>query len=150
MDPFISDGGHANLHSLLVSLGLQQWKLPASFFVLVALGIWTYHYRREDLWLLLGVTGIVARLWSYHLMHDDLLIVFSEVALYRTVRQRQLADSTGILAAVLLTLTLLLMLPPPTRLFLFWPSLFRAAQVFVWLCVLVFLISQARRNKHSM
>jgi len=149
MDPVISDGGHVNLHSLLVSLGLQQWKLPASFLVLVALGIWTYHYRREDLWLLLGVTGIVARLWSYHLMHDDLLIVFSEVALYRTVRQRQLADSTGIVAAVLLALTLLLMLPPPGRVFLFWPALFRAGQVFVWLCVLVFLISQVRRDKHS-
>jgi len=97
----------------------------------------------------LGVTGIVARLWSYHLIYDNLLIVFSEVALYRTVRQRQLADPTGILAAVLLTLTVLLMLPP-TRLFLYWPALFRAAEVFVWLCVLVFLISQARRNKHSM
>ena len=149
MDPLVSDGGSAHLHSLLASLGLQQWNLPASFLVLVALGIWIYRYRREDLWLLLGVTGIVARLWSYHLIYDNLLIVFSEVALYRTVRQRQLADPTGILAAVLLTLTVLLMLPP-TRLFLFWPALFRAAEVFVWLCVLVFLLSQARRNKHPM
>jgi hypothetical protein len=148
-NPFISDGGHANLHSLLVSLGLQQWKLPASFFVLVALGIWTYHYRREDLWLLLGVTGIVARLWSYHLMHDDLLIVFSEVTLYRTVRQRQLADSTGILAAVLLVLNLLSLLPPPTRVIIFWPAFYTAGQVFVWLCVLVFLISQAMTSSNA-
>jgi hypothetical protein len=148
MDPLVSDGGSAHLHSLLASLGLQQWNLPASFLVLVALGIWTYRYRQEDLWLLLGVTGIVARLWSYHLIYDNLLIVFSEVALYRTVRQRQLADPIGIVAAVLLTLTLLLMLPP-TRLFLFWPAFFRAAEVFVWLGVLVFLISQARRDKHS-
>ena len=149
MDPLVSDGGSAHLHSLLASLGLQQWNLPASFLVLVALGIWTYRYRREDLWLILGITSIVARLWSYHLIYDNLLIVFSEVALYRTVRQRQLADPTGILAAVLLTLTVLLMLPP-TRLFLFWPALFRAAEVFVWLCVLVFLLSQPRRNKHPM
>ena len=148
MDPLVSDEGSPHLHSLLASLGLQQWNLPASFLVLVGLGIWTYRYRREDLWLLLGVTGIVARLWSYHLIYDNLLIVFSEVALYRTVRQRQLADPTGIVAAILLTLTVLLMLPP-TRLFLFWPALFKAAEVFVWLCVLVFLISQARRDKHS-
>jgi len=145
MDPFIFDGGHANLHSFLASLGLHQWKLPASFFVLVALGIWTYRYRRQDLWLLLGVTGIVARLWSYHFMHDNLLIVFSEVALYRTVRQRQLADSTRILAAVLLALSLLLMLPPPSRLFLVW----RAGEVFVWLSVLVFLISQAMKSSRA-
>jgi hypothetical protein len=148
MEPLVSDGGSAHLYSLLASLGLQQWNLPASFLVLVALGIWTYRYRREDLWLLLGVTGIVARLWSYHLIYDNLLIVFSEVALYRTVRQRQLADSTGIVAAVLLTLTLLLMLPP-TRLFLFWPAFFRAAEVFVWLGVLVFLISQAMKSSSA-
>src|ERR1041384_983515 len=66
--------------------------------------------------------GLVASLGRYghrrppvelSLMHDDLLIVFSEVALYRTVRQRQLADSTGILAAVLLVLNLLSLLPLP-------------------------------------
>ena len=82
MEPLVSDGESAHLYSLLASLGLQQWNLPASFLVLVALGIWTYRYRREDLWLLLGVTGIVARLWSYHLIYDNLLIVFSEVELY--------------------------------------------------------------------
>jgi hypothetical protein len=149
MDPFIFDGGHSNLHSLLVSLGLHQWKLPASFLALVALGIWTYRYRGADLWLLLGVTGIVARLWSYHLTHDDLVIILSEVALYRTVRQRQFADLTGIVAAVLLTLSLLLMIPPPTRLFVFWPSLFRGGQMLVWVAVLIFLISQARRKQYS-
>jgi len=104
---------------------------------------WAMTFRPDSMNRVLPFS-LVQTLRSYHLIYDNLLIVFSEVALYRTVRQRQFADSTGALAAVLLTLTVLLMLPP-TRLFLFWPSLFRAAEVFVWLCVLVFLISQAMK-----
>jgi hypothetical protein len=38
---------------------------------------------------------------------------------------------------------------PPTRLFLFWPAFFRAAEVFVWLGVLVFLISQAMKSSSA-
>jgi hypothetical protein len=57
-------GAYGNLHSWLAVLGLGQWNVPVSLLVLLALGYWSYQHRHEDLWLLLGVTAIVARFWT--------------------------------------------------------------------------------------
>jgi len=53
--------GYGSLHGWLHALGLERWNLLASLVVLLALGGWTYRHRHDDLWLLLGVTALVAR-----------------------------------------------------------------------------------------
>ena len=76
------DRGYADLHQWLRLLGLSEWAMPASLAVLALLGLWTYLHRDRDLWLLLGVSGIVSRLWTYHLWHDEVVLVFAAVALF--------------------------------------------------------------------
>jgi hypothetical protein len=44
------------------------------------------------LWLLLGVTALVARFWTYHRWYDDLLILLPMIALFRIAQQRPSAD----------------------------------------------------------
>ena len=141
--------GEANLHIWLASLGLEEWLLPASLLALAALGFWIYHHRRRDLWLLLGVTALVAHFWTYHRWYDELLILLPMVALFRIAKRGSSADGGDVVAGVLLAITMLTtlapgglyLLPPP------WTRLYLAGQVFVWIVVLIFLLDRARHEK---
>jgi len=82
----VHQAGQFNLHALLTLLGLGEWVLSASFLVLLLLGLWVYFNRHVDLWLLLGVTAILARLWTYHRWYDDLLILLPMLALFRIAK----------------------------------------------------------------
>lgn len=143
-------GGYANLHSLLAALKLEEWSLPASLVILVALGWWIYHNRQGDPWLLLGVTALVTRFWTYHGWYDDLLILLPMVALFRVAKQAPVS-SEGVAAGILLALTLLVMLapgglyllPPP------WRTLYVAGQVIVWISGLIFLLVLTQRQKST-
>lgn len=140
--------GYADLHTALVYLGLRDWAMPASGAVLAGLGVWTFRRRRADTWLLLGVTGIVARLWTYHGLYDDVLILLPMIALFRIAkRAAHPADRT--VAAALLTVTLPVMLLP-ARWDVFWnppwSTLFWASHVTVWLAMLLFLGRCAARS----
>ncbi|MCI0627900.1 MAG: DUF2029 domain-containing protein [Acidobacteria bacterium] len=84
--------GYANLHSWLAAFGLQAWNLPASLLVLGALGVWVYRHRRIDLWLLLAVSAVVARIWTYHRLYNDLLILFPMIACFRIAKRGPAAD----------------------------------------------------------
>ena len=44
-----------------------------SLILLGGLGAWVYRFRRVDVWLLIGVSAVIARLWTYHRTYDDLL-----------------------------------------------------------------------------
>ncbi len=144
-------GGYADLHSLLATLRLEHWSLPASSVVLTALGVWVYCYRQRDLWLLLGVTALVARFWTYHGWYDDLLILLPMVALFRVAKQEP-ADGIGVVAGALLSITLLVMLAPG-GLYLFpppWKMLYVTGQIIVWLIGLIALLYLTQReNKHA-
>ncbi len=139
--------GYADLHLLLIMLGLRDWILPASFVVWVGFGVWVYRHRHVDPWLLLGATAWVARFWTYHLWFDDLLILVPMIALYRFAKQSAPDESKGKIAWILFFLTLLSMLAPG-GLYLF-PEPFRTSylvvQVAIWAAGFVFLLSQARR-----
>lgn len=135
-------GGYADLHTWMNSLGLEQWILPASFLVFLALGLWIYVYRRANFWLLLGVTAIVARLWTYHRIYDNVLIILPMITLFR------LAKSRDITAGLLLALTIPLMLAP-ARLSEFpppWDWPYKLAQPLVWIIILIFLGQRAHRQ----
>lgn len=141
-------GGYGNVHIWLGFLGSKEWNLPASLLVLVALGFWVYRYRHVDLWVLLGVTALVARLWTYHRVYDDLLILLPEIALFRIAKRGPSPDGSDVVAGLLLALTISSLLIPARLLHLPlpWNLPFTAGHVVIWIALLVFLVDQARRE----
>ena len=75
--------GYGNVHAWLGALGLKAWILPASGLIFALHGLWAWRHRGTDLWVLLGVAAIVARIWGYHRVYDDLLLIFPLIALLR-------------------------------------------------------------------
>ena len=135
----------ANLSIWLTEFGLHAWSLPISMFVLLALGVWIYSHRRVELWLLLAVTAYVARIGTYHRWYEDFLVLLPMVAFFRIAKERSSLSNTGILAGILLAVTILASLAPG-GLFLFpapWNSWYVAGQVVVWVAGLIFLLDQA-------
>jgi len=143
------EGGYANLHSWLGTLDQEQWNLPASLFVLAALGVWTYRHRHVDLWLLLGTTAIVARFWAYHRLYNDLLILLPMVTLFRIAKRSLSTEGSGVVAGVLLAVSWVAMLSPPRLLDAPppWGWLLRTGQGVIWVAMLLFLLIQAWRER---
>ena len=138
---------YASLHSWTASWGLQRWNFVSSLVMLAGLGVWTFLQRRRDIWILLGVTGVVARLWTYHGTYDDVLILLPMVALFRIATHGAPASRDGVAAGVLLAITTLTMVMP-VRLS-HWPApwwgFFTIGHAAVWIAVLIFLVNHARR-----
>jgi hypothetical protein len=153
----ISSGASQNwsswdLHVLMGALGRRDLIEPASLLVLCGLGLWVYLHRRVDLWILVGVTGIVARLWTYHGWYDDLLILLPMIALFRWIKQRADFDGYSLLASALLGTTLAVTIAPGGMYLLPAPfkTLYIGFQTVVWIVDLAFLLSIARHNRTTM
>jgi hypothetical protein len=131
--------GYGEVHSALFALGLQQWAMPASLLLLAALGLWTWRSRTADVWILMGVAAIVARIWTYHGVYDDVLILVPMVALFRIATSR-VSGSYDVMAAVLLAATIAVMSAPGRLLGGGSSALYIVAHVAVWLAVLAFLV----------
>lgn len=138
--------GYANVDIWLADLGLGQWALFGSIVVLIVVGVWIYLHRTDDLWLVLGVTAIAARIWTYHFPYDDMLILFPMIALFRIAKRGEAANGYDVVAGLLLAITMLLLLlpvgmfslPPP------WNYPFNIGHPLSWIIVLVFLIAYAQ------
>lgn len=138
--------GYANVDIWLADLGLGQWALFGSIVVLIVVGVWIYLHRTDDLWLVLGVTAIAARIWTYHFPYDDMLILFPMIALFRIAKRGEAANGYDVAAGLLLAITMLLLLlpvgmfslPPP------WNYPFNIGHPLSWIIVLVFLIAYAQ------
>jgi hypothetical protein len=143
--------GYANLHSWLVFWGMDILILPASLALLTVLGIWIHRHRNIDLWLLMGVTALVARIWTHHPVYEDLLIVLPLFTLLRAVRSYSLSDEAKVLAVALIAIASLGLLAPATlRLFPSpWRYIFTVGQAAIWLSVLMFLLGLARTEKNA-
>jgi hypothetical protein len=136
-----ANDGYSNQSSWLGAVGRADLNAPASVAVLCGLGVWVFRQRSKDLWLLLGVCAIVARLWVYHHWYDDLLLLLPMIALLR------IACGTSALCvrpawAGPLAATMLVTLVAPGGLYLFpepWNELYVLAQLATWLTVLVYL-----------
>ncbi len=140
--------GEANLHILLGYLGLQVYLLPASLLLLCLLGFWVYRHRHRDIWLLIGVSALIARFWSYHRWYDDLLMLLPMVTLFRIAKSDFYALRMGLLAGVLLGITLLFMLAPG-GLYLLPPPLnmiYVGSQVVIRIVTLIFLMVYTHRK----
>jgi hypothetical protein len=95
-------GGYANQNSLLAWLeantNLNNYPLlnyigdfelntPLTLGMLIALGLWIGWHRNVEIWVLLGVCGIIARLWTYHRIYDDMLILLPTIAVFQIYKQ---------------------------------------------------------------
>lgn len=145
------EGGYANLHSWLAAFELQAWNQPASLLVLSVLGMWVYYHRRVDLWLLLGVSAIVARIWVYHRLYDDLLLLLPMMTLFRIAKRSAVTDGSIIVAVGLLAALWVAMLAPARLLTALppWGWLILTGQLVVWFCLLLFLLYQAWHEENA-
>jgi hypothetical protein len=143
--------GHANVHRWLAEAGLRVLMLPSSCLILAMLGLWTFQNRRRDLWILLGVAALVARLWMHHRPYDDVLLLVPMIALFRLAKTDPSRDGNDVTAGLLLAVTWISTLVP-TRVFAFpspFPMLIEAGQSLLWLAVLLFLLHQVRREREG-
>jgi hypothetical protein len=140
---------HSNLHSWSAAFGLEEWNLPASLLMLLALGFWTYCNRHRDLWLLLGVAALVTRFWTYHGWYDDLLILLPMVTLFRIAKQGPSTGGSDVIAGALLGVTMLVMIAPGGLYLLSppWNMFYTNMQMITWLTVLIFLVNRTQREK---
>ncbi|MFN8854504.1 MAG: hypothetical protein ACK50P_03010 [Planctomycetaceae bacterium] len=143
-------GGYGSVHDLLVTPELAQWNLLASLGILGALGLWIFLHRRVDLWLLLGVTAIVARVWIYHRWYDDLLMILPLITLCRLTRQPHFSPPIKTLAAILFLWLWMFLLAPGVLYTFAKPQLPIAIQVTGWLATLVFLALLAARERRGL
>jgi len=141
---------YANLHTWLGSLGLMRLNLPGSLLVLVGLGTWVFRNRQADVWVLLGVTGIIARLWTYHRVYDDVLLLPAMLCLYRIARTHDSSDR-GLAAGALLGVAVLSMLAPAR--IREWPHpwdwMFKGEHLVLWLVMLGFLLMRPQEPPRS-
>jgi hypothetical protein len=137
------EGSYANIHTWLAALGMKKWAFFASLGFLGALGIWCYRHRHKDLWLLIGVSAMVARLWTYHRLYDDVLLLLPLVALFRLAKGEQVPGSDRTLAGILAG-TLWVDIHAPTWILLTLPSPwdlpFKIFQPLLWVAVLGFFV----------
>jgi len=142
-----ASAGYANLNAWLSAVGMERWNAAASLLALLGLGIWTYRHRQGDLWVALGVTGLVTRLWTYHLSYDDLWILLPSIALFRLASSGPAADGSDVLAGVVLAAAAVVMLIPETvrHLSAPWPLVFSVSHTIVWTAMLVLLLACAER-----
>jgi len=136
---------HANLHTWLGAVGLGWASLPASLLALGALGVALWRWRAADVWVALGLAAVVARLWTYHYRYDDLLLLVPLIALARlaigsrgTALDRPAAVLVALLGASLL-LPARLLVPPSA-----WIAPVETAQTVVWLATGIVLARRAR------
>ncbi|MEQ8384028.1 MAG: hypothetical protein RH949_16870 [Coleofasciculus sp. A1-SPW-01] len=143
------DIGYGDLHSLMGTLGLSEWNFPVSILVLLALGCWVYWHRYVDLWLLVGVVAIVARVWTYHRVYDDMLILLPMVTLFRIAKQDAKSDTDRVVSGMLFAIALIASLVPASLRLLPspWDLFFKAGQTTIWMVMLIFLLVQAQCKK---
>jgi hypothetical protein len=72
-----------NLQELLSLAHVSQWFLPVVVLLTLSVGYWVYRNRTVDVWVLMGVTSIVAMFWVYHRPYDDVLLFVPMLALIR-------------------------------------------------------------------
>jgi hypothetical protein len=135
---------HANLHSWLDAAGLGWASAPASLLALGGLGLWLRRGRSADVWLGLGLAAIVARMWTYHYRYDDLLLVLPLIALVRQVTRTRGPSPDVAAGMVLALLGASLLLParlivPPSR----FIETVETGQTVVWLATALLLALRA-------
>jgi hypothetical protein len=135
---------YSNLHKLMWTLGVNGSYATSSLIVLAGLGVWMFRNRRADIWTLMAVAALVARLWSYHRVYDDALLLVPLAALSRLIGRH---DDQQSRIAQALFLANWFMLMAPARILAGDPPLawmMEASQSILWIVTLVYLAMSAR------
>lgn len=142
------DSAHGNLHAWFAHMGWHEWVVPGSLVVLAIVGVWTWLHRDRDVWLLLGVLGLVARMWSHHRWYDDILLCLPLIALCREVAAARAEGRFGALPATLAALLGVFSIAPyfafgvPVQ----GSAAFTTLKVAFWFVLLGYLLWAARRR----
>lgn len=134
--------GSTNLH-IIIPRGLN---MEFSLVSLLLFGIWVYCHRHANLWILLGITGIFARLWTYHRIYDDVLIFLPMVALFSLMKEKNTGSRGSLVAGVLLGTAVLVNFIPSRvqhRWASPWPEIYSFTHLVLWLSIFVFLVYMA-------
>jgi len=139
-----------NVQKLLHETGLSAFFLPLALGLLLATGFWVWRHRTVDVWLLLGVTALVARLWTYHRRFDDLLILLPMLALFRLAAAGERNDRNVMMPALLgAALAALLLAPHRLLADSGFGDAFQLAQGTAWLAALGYLLLAAARQRRA-
>jgi hypothetical protein len=141
--------GHAHIPIWLAAVGYSSLVSWASVVALAALTTWLVRRRKSDIWLLLGVTGMAARMATYHGSYDDTMTLPALVALYRIAMQPRGDRAGDIVAGALFALLLVFLLAPVTMARMGWPwwIVHQVLQPMVWLAALIFLAREAGASR---
>jgi hypothetical protein len=140
-----------NVHGWLDSIGFGPWGPLAALVILAAFCAWAMQRRSVDVWVLLGIAAVVARLWSYHRPYDDAVLFLAALALMRLAHGPKTMRRAA--AHVLLAGTCLALLTPTWALFEIAPTarlVVYNIQTALWIALLVFLLISARASTVGM
>jgi hypothetical protein len=146
----VRTNGTTSLPSWSFKLNFQASNLLMSYLALAILGAWTYFHRKVELWLLLGVSALVARFWTYHGWYDDLLILLPAIALFRLAKTA-LSPTVSYTSGMLLFITVLSLIAPG-GLYLLpspWSDWYVTGQTIIWTIVMIFLLHQAWQQRRT-
>jgi hypothetical protein len=139
------EDGVPNLHLLLLWLGLDSWMTPASLVLITLAGVWMWHVRHSDPWLLLGIAALIARFWAHSALYDDVILLLPALALFRTAFQH--ANVHGAVAGWLFAGVWAALLTPTWAFYGLGVTVLHAvhaAHAALWLAVFAFLVLRVR------
>ncbi len=138
----ISALGGAHMARWMRIMGLSEWTSLASLALFIALGVWIYRNRHADVWMLLGVSAIIARIWTYHATYDDQLIFLAMIPILRWLRQDGIEEGLKLPAACLLAIAWLAMFIPARTVYSTfpWNLPYNAGLPLLWGFMLILLV----------
>ena len=142
-----TERGYGNLHAFLSSIHMDSWMAPASLAVFGLLGIWMHFHRDVDLWILIGITALVARFWTYHRYYDDLLIILPMISLFRITKSSGAGNVQGIFAGLLLSIISFFNLARLYNISKLRFELITSANVILWILTMAFLLYLAGQQR---
>jgi hypothetical protein len=143
--------GYGNIQDALHALGWSGAFPVLGVLLLVALAAFVWRCRRADIWLLLGVSAVAARLWTYHRVYDDGVLIVGLAAVARLMIDPGRARSVRLWQSVVFTSAVLVLWIPivfhypystlgPLVITPAWVWLFNVSHVAAFLLVLVELV----------
>ncbi len=144
-------GGLNNVQAGAYWLGVLEYSIEISLLILAAWGGWLFFYRRQNAWLLIGATAIVARLWIYHRNYDDMLLLLPMIAFYRLASRAGWRSPLGAISAIFFALGLFTVVIPfgSDRLPILWVNAYQVAQMVIWLVMLLFFVIRVEQARQG-
>jgi hypothetical protein len=145
--------GYGNLQDWLFRIGQPDAFLPASLILLGLVYGFSWWCRRCDIWLLLGVSALAARLWMAPRIAIDALLIIPLIAMVRVWSRQAISAPTASCGTALIASVLVLWVPlhfhhvgsdlGPLVVGPSWVRLFNSSHTAVFLLMLAVLTASA-------